>query len=295
MRSNSTAGTRLRALLARPQILLAPGAFDGISTRFAAAAGAEAVYMTGFGVAGSLLGVPDIGLVTATEMADRVRALAEAAGATPLIADGDNGHGGALNAARLTRLYEGAGAACIQLEDQVLPKRCGHMEGKEIVALAEATARIKAAVGARRDDGFCVMARTDARAVAGLDEALRRAEAYLHAGADLLFVEAPQTLEEMRAIAERFPDTPLVANMVEDGKTPYLDAKSLQDTGFKLVIFPVSVLLVAAKAIEDAYRVLLGAGRLPADTARLGFDGYNERMGLGALLARAQALLPATS
>lgn len=284
-----TAGVRLRALLARPQILVAPGAFDGISARFAAQAGAEAVYMTGFGVAGSLLGVPDIGLVSATEMADRVRALAEAAGPAPLIADGDNGHGGALNAARLTRLYEGAGAACIQLEDQVLPKRCGHMEGKEIVAKGEAVARIRAAVDARHDPGFCIMARTDARAVAGLDEALRRAEAYLAAGADLLFVEAPQSLEEMRAVAARFPGVPLVANMVEDGKTPYLDAATLQDTGFRLAIFPVSALLVAARAVQEAYAALLGAGRLPAGAARLSFGGYNEAMGLPELLARAQA------
>lgn len=291
----TTAGTRLRALLARPEILVAPGAFDGISARFAAQAGAQAVYMTGFGVAGSLLGVPDIGLVTATEMADRVRALVEAAGPAPLIADGDNGHGGVLNTARLTRAYETAGAACIQLEDQVLPKRCGHMEGKEIVARSEAVARIRAAVDARHDPGFCIMARTDARAVVGLDEALHRAEAYLRAGADLLFIEAPQSLEEMRAVAERFPDVPLVANMVEDGKTPYLDAASLHQAGFSLVIFPVSALLVAARAVQDAYRGLLAAGRLPEDTPRLTFGGYNEAMGLGALLARAQAVSDASS
>lgn len=280
-------GRRLRERLARPSILIAPGAYDGLSARLALQAGAEAVYMTGFGVAGSLLGVPDIGLVTATEMADRVRALAEAAGPAPLIADGDNGHGGPLNAARLTRLYEQAGAACIQLEDQVLPKRCGHMAGKAVVPVAEARARIRAAVDSRRDPDFCVMARTDALATDGLDEALRRADAYLAAGADLLFVEAPRSPDDLAAIAARFPGVPLVANMVEDGATPLRDARALEEIGFALVILPVSALLVAAGALRDAYGALVGSGQLPAGTRRLGFADYNETLGLSALTAQA--------
>lgn len=280
-------GLRLRQRLARPEILVAPGAYDGLSARLAGLAGAEAVYMTGFGIAGSLLGVPDIGLVTATEMAERVRALAEAAGPVPLIADGDNGHGGPLNAARLTRLYEQAGAACIQLEDQVLPKRCGHMAGKAVVPVAEARARIRAAVDSRQDRDFCIMARTDAIATDGLDEALRRAEVYLKAGADLLFIEAPKSLDDMAAIAARFPETPLVANMVEDGATPLSDARALQEIGFALVILPVSALLVAAGALREAYGALVGNGQLAPATRRLGFADYNECLGLSALNARA--------
>lgn len=275
-----SAGHRLRARLASGRLLHAPGAFDGLGARLAAQAGAEAVYMTGFGIAGSLLGAPDIGLVTATEMAERVRALADACGPLPLIADGDNGHGGPRNAARLTRLYEQAGAACIQLEDQVLPKRCGHMAGKAVVPVEDAVARLKAAVAARQDPDFLIMARTDALAPHGLDEALRRAEAYLGAGADLLFVEAPRSIDDMAAIRRRFPDVPLVANMVEDGATPYLDTTALAELGFALVIHPISALLVAAQALDEAYRRLLAAGTLPAELPRLGFADYNRRLGL---------------
>ncbi len=275
-----SAGAALRRLLAGPEILVAPGVFDGLSARMAARAGARALYMTGFGVAGSLLGLPDIGLVTATEMADRVRALAEVAGELPLIADGDNGHGGPLNAARLTRLYEAGGAACIQLEDQVLPKRCGHMAGKAVVPVGDAVARLRAAASARRDPAFCVMARTDAIATDGLDEALRRADAYLAAGADLLFVEAPETPEQMAAIAARFPGVPLVANMVEDGKTPWLRPRDLEGIGFRLVIQPVSALLVAAAALEECYGVLLAEGKLPEQTRRFSFGAYNAAVGL---------------
>jgi 2-methylisocitrate lyase-like PEP mutase family enzyme len=280
-----TAGAALRACLARPGILVAPGAYDALSARLAAAAGAEAVYMTGFGVAGSLLGAPDIGLVSATEMADRVRALAEAAGPVPLIADGDNGHGGPRNAARLVRLYEGAGAACIQIEDQVFPKRCGHLAGKEIVPLAEAVARLKAAAGARSGPDFLVMARTDARAVAGLDEALRRGEAFLRAGADILFVEAPESVDEMERVARTFAGVPLVANMVEGGRSPDLDARALAEIGFKIALFPVTALLSVAATLETVYRGLLADGRAPADVPRLGFSDYNRAVGLDALLA----------
>lgn len=280
MSAVQTPGASLRARLATGKVLQAPGAFDGLSARLAAQAGAEAVYMTGFGIAGSLLGVPDIGLVTATEMAERARALAEASAPALLIADGDNGHGGPRNTARLTRLYEQAGAACIQLEDQVLPKRCGHMAGKAVVPVEEAVARIRAAVEARHDPGFCIMARTDAIATDGLDAALRRAEAYLAAGADILFVEAPRSLAEMDLIARRFAGVPLVANMVEDGRTPALPVGALGDIGFNLVIQPVAALLVAARALADTYRDLLRQGALPAETQRLSFDDYNRRMGL---------------
>ncbi|MEQ9520653.1 MAG: isocitrate lyase/PEP mutase family protein [Parvibaculum sp.] len=281
---------RLSDLLDTPDIILAPGAYDALSAKLAAAAGAQAVYMTGFGVAGSTLGVPDIGLMSATEMADRARALAGAAAPVPVFADGDNGHGGPLNAARLTRLYEQAGVACIQLEDQVFPKRCGHMENKEIVPIEEAAAKIRAAVDARDNPNFKVMARTDARATHGFDEALRRGEAFLKAGADILFIEAPRSHEELVRVVETFKGVPLVANMVEDGKTPYLDAPTLQEIGYKIVIFPVSALLSVTERLQTLYGAMLKANKLPVDMPRVTFQKYNELIGLGDMLAEAAAL-----
>ncbi|MBU6156098.1 MAG: isocitrate lyase/phosphoenolpyruvate mutase family protein [Alphaproteobacteria bacterium] len=277
-------GAALKERLAKG-LLIAPGIHDGVSARQAVQAGAEAVYMTGFGVAGSLLGVPDIGLVSATEMAERVRALAAAALPVPLIADGDNGHGGTANVERLVRAYEHAGAAAIQLEDQVLPKRCGHLDGKEIVSREEAVAKIRAAVGARDAGTFLVIARTDARSVRGMDEALWRADAFLSAGADVLFVEAPQSHEELRLVADRFPGIPLMANMVEDGKTPMLPPAELAALGYRLVIYPVSALLAAAHAVEAVYRKLLQGQEVPR-TDRVTFQHYNEIMDLKSYLGR---------
>lgn len=266
-------------------VLIAPGAYDALTAKIAARAGAEAVYMTGFGVAGSLLGVPDIGIVSATEMIDRVRAFAPAAAPAYLIADGDNGHGGTANVERMVRAYEQAGAAAIQLEDQVLPKRCGHMDGKEVVPLEEGAAKIRAAAAARVSRDFLIIARTDARAVHGRDEALRRAEAYLEAGADILFVEAPQSEQELRLIADRFKGTPLVANMVEDGKTPMLSAADLGAMGYRLVLFPVSALLAAAKTAERTYAALL-KGKPDTTLERVSFHAYNEIVGLSTYLKR---------
>jgi 2-methylisocitrate lyase-like PEP mutase family enzyme len=265
--------------------LIAPGAYDALTARIAARAGAEAVYMTGFGVAGSLLGVPDIGIVSATEMIDRVRAFAPACKPAMLIADGDNGHGGAANVERLVRAYEQAGASAIQLEDQVLPKRCGHMEGKEVVPLEEGAAKIRAAAAARASRDFLIIARTDARSIHGLDEALRRAEAYLTAGADILFVEAPQSEDELRSIADRFKGVPLVANMVEDGKTPMLSAAGLGAMGYRLVLFPISALLTAARTAERTYAALL-KGMPDPTLERVTFQAYNEIVGLKSYLER---------
>ena len=266
-------------------VLIAPGAYDGLTARIATRAGAEAVYMTGFGVAGSHLGVPDIGIVSATEMSDRVRALAAAASPVPLIADGDNGHGGTANVERLVRAYEQAGAAAIQLEDQVLPKRCGHMDGKEVVTLEEGAAKIRAAAHARDSKDFLIIARTDARSVVGMDEALRRADAFLSAGADLLFVEAPQSEQELRLIADRFRGALLVANMVEDGKTPMLSASELGALGYSLVLFPISALLAAARTAERVYAGLL-RGKPDATIDRVTFKGYNDIVGLSTYLKR---------
>jgi 2-methylisocitrate lyase-like PEP mutase family enzyme len=266
--------------------LVAPGAYDALSARIAARAGAEAVYMTGFGIAGSLLGVPDIGLVSATEMTERVRALSAAAAPVPLIADGDNGYGETVNVERLVVAYEQAGAACIQLEDQVFPKRCGHMEGKEVVPLEEGVAKIRAAIGARNSADFLVIARTDARAVLGLDEALRRTHAYLGAGADLIFVEAPQSEGELRRIAENFKGARLVANMVEGGLTPLLSASELSALGYRLILYPISSLLAAARATERVYAGLLANGRPDASIEQVTFAAYNEIVGLTDYLVR---------
>ena len=278
-----TPGAKLKARLANGP-LVAPGAYDALTARIAAQVGAEAVYMTGFGVAGSYLGVPDIGIVSATEMTDRVRALAAAASPVPLIADGDNGHGGTANVERLVRAYEQAGAACIQLEDQVLPKRCGHMEGKEVVTLEEGAMKIRAAAAARATADFQIIARTDARSISGLDEALRRADAYLNAGADIIFVEAPQSESELRTIADRFKGVPLVANMVEDGKTPMLSVTDLGALGFRIILFPISSLLAAARTAQRVYAGILRTGTIDPTVERVTFSAYNQIVGLSSYL-----------
>lgn len=277
----------LRERLTRDEIIFAPGAYDALSAKIAAQSGFEAVYMTGFGVAGSTLGQPDVGLLSATEMADRARAMVEAASPAPLCADADNGHGGVLNVARMVRLYEQAGVQCFQLEDQVSPKRCGHMAQKQVVDREEAISKVSAAVGARSDGDFLIMARTDARAVIGFDEALRRGEAFVEAGADLLFIEAPETEEELRKIAEVFHGVPLVANMVEDGKTPYLPIDTLQEMGFSLAIYPVSALLVVSKVLQTTYASMQQNRRLPDSVARLSFADYNRMVGLENLIPEA--------
>lgn len=281
-------------LLASPKIIVVPGAYDALSAKLAAQAGAKAVYMTGFGVSGAGFGLPDIGLVSAAEMTERVRAMAASCAPVPLIADGDNGHGGPLNAARLTRAYERAGAACIQIEDQVFPKRCGHMEGKEVVPMVDAVAKIRASVAARVSKAFKVMARTDARATHDLGEALRRGDAFLKAGADILFIEAPRDEGELRKVAESFKGVPLVANIVEDGKTPYLGAKALEELGFKIALFPVSALLAVTARLERIYETLTKGEGLPEGEERVTFQRYNELIGLNDMLADAAAIAKET-
>jgi 2-methylisocitrate lyase-like PEP mutase family enzyme len=281
-------GAKLDPILKRAGTVIVPGAFDALSARLAAQAGAEAVYMSGFGVAGASFGVPDIGLVSGGEMAERVRMLAKACAPVPLIADGDNGHGGPLNAAQLTRAYEAAGAACIQLEDQVLPKRCGHMEGKEVISREDAAAKIRAAVDARSDKAFKIMARTDARATHDLDEALRRGEAFLRAGADILFVEAPRDEGELKTVAQAFKGMPLVANLVEDGKTPMLTPEELGALGYKIILYPISALLAVTRRLQDIYAALLSNNRSDVDASRVRFGEYNEILGLPDYLAKAK-------
>ena len=237
---------------------MAPGAYDAWSAKLIEQAGFPCVYMTGYGVSASVLGKPDIGLLTFTEMVAQARNIVAAVN-IPVVADGDNGYGGPLNVVRTTQAYEQAGLAAIQLEDQVTPKRCGHMEGKEVIPKNEMVAKIKAAIYARKDPDFMIIARTDARAVNGFDDAMSRAKAYAAAGADIIFFEAPQSVEEMKKIATEI-DVPLMANMVEKGKTPLLTDKELAAIGFKFAIYPVTSIYCVTKAIMDMLKGLKASG-----------------------------------
>jgi methylisocitrate lyase len=237
----------LRRLLAGPEIVVAPGAYDALTARLVEQAGFPAVYLTGAGVSYTQLAVPDLGLVTLTEMADRAARIAEVV-SVPVIADADTGYGNAINVQRLVRAYERAGVAAFHLEDQAMPKRCGHLRGKQVIPAAEMCGKIRAARDAARDPDLTIIARTDARAVEGLDAALDRARRYAEAGADVLFVEAPESLAELQRIPREVP-RPAMANMVEGGRTPPLSARRLQELGFRLVIFPNAAARTAAKAV----------------------------------------------
>lgn len=272
----------LRKLLNQPGIIRAPGAYDAWSARLVEKAGFPAVYMTGYGASASVLGQPDIGLMTMTEMVAQAKNMA-AAIEVPLIADTDTGYGGIHNVMRAVREYEQAGIAAIQLEDQIFPKRCGHMEGKQVVSREEMVAKIKAAVYARRSEDFIIIARTDARAVNGLEDAIERSLAYIEAGAEIIFLEAPESLEEMQRIAKTI-SVPLMANMVEKGRTPLLSAKELEGIGYKIVIFPVSALYAATKSVLRLLERLK-----EEDTTKnclqdmLDFSEFNELIGLNKL------------
>ncbi len=250
---------RLRELLVGPDPVLAPGAYDALSARLVERAGFPAVYMTGFGVAASLAGLPDVGLLTMTEMVDQARRIVEAVG-VPVIADADTGYGNPLNVIRTVRAYERAGAAAIHFEDQVAPKKCGHTEGKLVIPSEEMAEKIRAAVAARHSEDFLIIARTDARAVEGLNAALERARRYRDAGADVLFVEAPQSEAEIEAISRAFPEVPLLFNWAEGGKTPPLGLDRLRALGFRLIIFPISTLLAAVRAVSDVLGQIRAAG-----------------------------------
>ena len=241
----------LRERLQQPGLLSAPGIHDMVSLRLADTFGFDALYMTGFGTVASHMGLPDAGLATYSDMVGRVKAMASMA-KTPLIADGDTGYGGLLNVAHTVRGYEEAGAAAIQLEDQEFPKKCGHTPGRRVIPVTSMVRKIQVASDARTSSDFLIIARTDARSALGLDEALRRAEAYARAGADILFVESPETQDEMRQIGRSF-ELPLLANMVEGGRTPVLSHQELESIGYKLAIFPVTALLAATQAMKAVY------------------------------------------
>jgi len=248
----------LRQRLQQPGLVVAPGVHDMVSLRMADAFGFDALYMTGFGTVASHLGLPDAGLATYTDMVGRVRQMATMA-RTPLIADGDTGYGGLLNVAHTVQGYEAAGAAAIQLEDQEVPKKCGHTPGRRVVPTADMVRKIEVAVASRATSDFLIIARTDARSSLGLDEALRRAEAYARAGADVLFVESPESEDEMRRIGASV-ELPLLANMVDGGRTPVLSRDALEQLGYKLAIFPVTALLAATQAMQAVYGALARQG-----------------------------------
>ena len=273
--------TRLRELLVQRGLLVAPGAYDALSARLIAQAGFPAVYMTGFGTAASVLGQPDVGLLTMSEMVSRAAALAAVVGDRPLIADADTGYGNPINVRRTVREYERAGVAAIHIEDQVWPKKCGHMEGKQVIPIDEMVQKIRAAVDARQDPDFVIIARTDANAVYGLEDALRRGRAYREAGADVIFIEAPRSIEELRAIAQAFPDVPLLYNWAESGKTPLLPLEEIHALGFKLVIFPVSMLFAATQALLDLLEALKqGQTSLAFAERMVTFSQFTDQIGL---------------
>lgn len=250
---------QLAQRLRQPELIVAPGVFELISAKIADRMGFECLYMTGYGVVASHLGLPDAGLATYSDMVGRVAQIARMT-ATPLIADGDTGYGGLLNVQHAVQGYEAAGACAIQLEDQEFPKKCGHMLGRRVIGAEDMAAKVKVAVESRASRDFLVIARTDARTTLGLDEALRRAERYLKAGADVLFVESPESEEEMRRIGERFQGVPLLANMVEGGRTPILSKKELEALGYRIAIFPALGFLAAGAALENAYQELKAEG-----------------------------------
>ena len=250
--------TRLRELLAEPGIVPAPGAYDCLSAAVIERAGFPVVYMTGAGTSISRTGYPDIGLTTMSEMVANAAAIARTV-SVPVIADADTGYGDVLQVRRTIREYERAGVAGVHIEDQESPKRCGHLDDKRVVPQEEMVRKLHAALDAREDDDFTIIARCDALAVTGWDDALRRCEAYVDAGADVLFLEALQTREQALDVTSRF-DVPVLYNFVETGKSPLLPVSELEELGFKLVIFPISAMLAALKTMTDLMRELRETG-----------------------------------
>ena len=268
----------LRKKIRRGHLTVAPGDFEMISAKIADEMNFDALYMTGYGTVASYMGLPDAGLASYTDMVNRVNQFAQIT-QTPMICDGDTGYGGLLNVMHTVRGYESAGACAIQLEDQEFPKKCGHMMGRRVIPTQDMVEKIKVAVETRSDPNFMIIARTDARTTLGLDEALRRMEQYAKAGADLLFIESPESEEEMRTIGQAF-DLPLVANMVEGGRTPILSAQDLTSIGYGLAIFPATAFLAAAQAFESVYETLKKDGSTnQLQTPLYPFSKMSQKMG----------------
>ena len=276
----------LKQLLHAPEILVAPGIYDALSGLMVERAGFKAAYLSGASIAYTRFGRPDIGLVAMDEVAATLGAIAERV-TVPIVIDGDTGFGNALNVMRTVRLFERNGANAIQLEDQTMPKRCGHLQDKTLISAVEMSGKIKAALDARTSDEFLVIARTDAIAVEGFDAAMDRAEAYVEAGADMLFVEAPQDREQMTALCGRFKDTvPLMANMVEGGKTPVLPAAELQELGYGLVIFPGGTVRALAHHLGRYFASLAEHGTTaPFMDEMYDFKGLTDLVGTPEMLA----------
>ena len=275
----------LPALLAEPNLLLAPGIYDSLSGLIATNAGAKAVYLSGASLAYTRFGISDLGLVSVSEVNDTLAAITDRI-ETPVIVDGDNGFGNALNVQRTVRSFERSGAAAIQLEDQAFPKRCGHLDGKTLISKAEMVGKIKAALDARNNQDMQIIARTDARAVEGLSAAVDRAEAYCEAGADILFIEAPQSLDEMKQLTAQFAGRiPLLANMVEGGKTPIQSTDELAEIGYKIAIFPGGAVRAIAHHLTDYFGQLIANGNNAKFSKKMyDFNGLNDIIETNALL-----------
>lgn len=270
--------TRLRELMARPGALMAPGVADALNARLVRKHGFDAIYMTGAGTAATRLGMPDVGLLTMTEMIDNAQRIADSSG-LPLIADADNGYGGVLNVRRTIQGFERAGVAGVHLEDQEFPKRCGHLAGKQLVPADEMVSKIRAAVDARTDPDFVIIARTDAIAVEGFDAAIERAQRYREAGADALFVEAPNA-EQLPALAPRL-EFPLVYNMAASGKTPFLGRSEIENLGFKIIIYPNWMVLAAIRAASQVLTTLRETGSIASVAPQVAsFREFFDLMGM---------------
>jgi len=276
----------LKARLNEASILLAPGVYDALTGLLAQQAGAQAVYLSGASIAYTRFGRPDIGLVTMSEVADTIALLRDRID-LPMVVDADNGFGNALNVQRTVRVFERMGANALQLEDQTLPKRCGHLDGKTLISSAEMVGKIQAACDARVSDETLIISRTDAIAVEGFDAAIARAHAYVEAGADILFVEAPQSVEQIeRIVNELGGKIRLMANMVEGGKTPVHSAPALEALGFSLVIFPGGIVRALSVSARDYYDKLITTGSNKDSMDRmLDFNGLNEVIGTPEMLA----------
>ena len=277
----------LRTLVEKKQGLVVPGAYDGISARLVQQAGFPAVYMTGYGTAASRLGLPDLGFAGLAEMADHARNIAAVVD-VPLIADADTGYGNALNVRRTVQTYEAAGVAALHIEDQITPKRCGHLSGHQVIPRGEFAGKIRAAVEARRDPDLLIIARTDGISAVGFDEALRRGEAAAEAGADVLFIEAPRDEAQVERVARAF-DTPLLYNYAPGGRSPLLPFRQLRELGYAIILLPVDTLLVGVQAI----RAFLGEVKTRDDVLTLkdrymNFRDFNELIGVTAQLELAE-------
>jgi methylisocitrate lyase len=276
-----SAAQKLRELLARPEIMVIPGVYDCLSAKLVEKAGFDVAATSGFGIAASTLGLPDYGFLTATENLYSVGRIAQSIN-IPLI---DTGYGNALNVMRTVKDAVQSGLAGIILEDQEWPKKCGHFEGKQVISMTEHAGKIRAAVEARGDSGLVIIARTDARAPLGLEEAISRGQAYINAGADVLFVEAPQSVTELEIIAAAFPDVPLVANIVEGGKTPSISPIELQNLGFKIVFFPLTALMAVTEVMSVCFRHLKAQGRTDNLSGLMNFQDFQELMNVPQYLA----------